>query len=178
MKKTLCALSLGALAAAPALAAGLSVTVTVPRLNVAEYHRPYIAVWIEPADAKAQTPGLPATLAVWYDQKEVNGEVRGTKWLKDMRQWWRRTGRELTLPIDGVSGATRPSGEHTLDFTAGQAPLPDLPAGNYKLLVEASREVGGREVVTVPFAWPPKAAASASANGESELGAVKVQLKP
>ena len=95
-----------------------------------------------------------------------------------MRQWWRRTGRELTLPIDGVSGATRPSGEHILDFTAGQAPLPDLPAGNYKLLVEAAHEVGGREVVSVPFAWPPQAAASASANGESELGAVKVQLKP
>ena len=33
-------------------------------------------------------------LSVWYDLKLKDNE--GTKWLKDMRQWWRKTGRELT----------------------------------------------------------------------------------
>src|SRR5438445_807412 len=36
--------------AAPALAADLNLKVEVPRLNVAEYHRPYVAIWIERPD--------------------------------------------------------------------------------------------------------------------------------
>ena len=168
MKKPLCALALGSALAAPALAAGLDVSVEIPRLNVAEYHRPYVAIWVEPADAKADVPGTPATLAVWYDVRVADGDSKGTKWLKDMRQWWRRAGRNLDMPVDGVSGATRPSGVQTLSFTAG----------SYKLMVEAAREVGGREVLSVPFDWPPKAAAQAQAQGSSELGAVRVTLKP
>lgn len=165
-------MALGAcLGAAPAFAAGLNVGVEVPRLDVAEYHRPYVAVWIERADAS-----VAATLSVWYDVKMRNAE--GTKWLKDMRQWWRKAGRDMQLPADGVSGATRAPGEHALTFSDGKAPLGKLPAGDYQLVVEAAREVGGRELVRVPFAWPPKAAQSASAKGEHELGGVSVDLKP
>ncbi|GAA4335007.1 DUF2271 domain-containing protein [Pigmentiphaga soli] len=154
-----------------AQAADLAVKVEIPRLNVAEYHRPYVAVWIEGPDQK-----VAANLAVWYDVKQRNDE--GTKWLKDMRQWWRRTGRELKMPVDGVSGATRPAGEHELSFTEGKAPLGQLPAGDYQLVVEAAREVGGRELLRVPFQWPPKAPATQSAKGETELGSVSVSIKP
>ncbi|MEK7318670.1 MAG: DUF2271 domain-containing protein [Pseudomonadota bacterium] len=156
---------------APAMAADMNVKVEIPRLNVAEYHRPYVSMWIERADQSPVT-----TLAVWYDAK--NKESQGTKWLKDMRQWWRKTGRDMQLPADGVSGATRAPGEHALTFSDGKAPLGKLPAGDYQLVVEAAREVGGRELVRVPFAWPPKAAQSASAKGEHELGGVSVDLKP
>ena len=45
-------------------------------------------------------------------------------------------------------------------------------------MVEAAREVDGREVLSVPFDWPPKATAQAQAQGSSELGAVRVTLKP
>ncbi|OYX80569.1 MAG: hypothetical protein B7Y85_05020, partial [Brevundimonas sp. 32-68-21] len=55
--------TVGLAAAAPALAADLSVTVDVPRLNTASYHRPYVAVWIERPDQTAVQ-----TLAVWYQQ--------------------------------------------------------------------------------------------------------------
>jgi hypothetical protein len=95
-----------------------------------------------------------------------------------MRQWWRKAGRDLQMPADGISGATRASGEHTLTFTDAKAPLGKLPAGDYQLVVEAAREVGGRELLRVPFAWPPKAAALAKAKGEHELGGVSVDLKP
>jgi len=162
---------LGASALAPALAAGLGVGIEIPRLDVAEYHRPYVAAWIERPDATVAT-----TLTVWYDTKMRNGE--GTKWLKDMRQWWRRTGRELDMPIDGVSSPTRPAGKHQLEFTEGQNPLAQLPAGEYKLVVEAAREVGGREVVSVPFTWPATQAQQLSAKGKSELGDITLQLKP
>ena len=155
--------------AGPAFAADMNVKVDIPRLNVAEYHRPYVAVWVERAD---QSPV--STLAVWYDLKNKEG----TKWLKDMRQWWRKAGRDTQMPADGISGATRAPGEHTLTFTDGKAPLGKLPAGDYQLVVEAAREVGGRELLRVPFTWPPQSAQTARARGEHELGGVTVDLKP
>ena len=39
----------GALAM-PAYSAELNLSVEIPQLNVAEYHRPYEAVWVEGAD--------------------------------------------------------------------------------------------------------------------------------
>src|SRR5690606_17333512 len=98
--------------------------------------------------------------------------------LKDMRQWWRRTGRELEMPVDGVSGATRAPGEHQVRFASDQGALAKLAPGDYILMVEAAREVGGRELVQVPFQWPPKAAATAKAQGEHELGAISLEFKP
>jgi hypothetical protein len=112
---------------------------------------------------------------VLYDtKKKDNG---GGKWLKDMRQWWRKGGRDVAMPMDGVSGATKAPGEHTLTFLMGKDALDKLPAGQYQLLVEVAREAGGREVVKVPLTWPLKPAQVASAKGKEEVGAVSVQLK-
>jgi len=168
-------LALAALFGAPAFAAGLTVNIEVPRLNVSEYHRPYVAAWIERPDQS-----VASTLAVWYDVKNKGGnaEGEGTKWLKDMRQWWRRTGRELEMPIDGVSSATRPAGKHQIAFSEGSVALPKLAPGAYKLYVEAAREVGGREIVSIPFQWPPAKAEQSQAAGNSELGGVTLELKP
>ena len=149
-------------------AADLSLNVEIPQLPVAEYHRPYVAVWIEGAD---QT--IAANLAVWY-------QLRGdhTKWLPDLRQWWRRGGRDLKVPVDGLTGATRPVGQHLLKFDAAQAPLSTLKPGQYTVVVEAVREVGGREAVRIPFEWPIKKTHRASVNGSTELGAVALSLNP
>ncbi len=173
LKPTALALATAALfaSAAPAGAAEMNVRIEVPSLNVAEYHRPYLAAWVERADQS-----VAANLAVWYDLKKKDHE--GEKWLKDMRQWWRRSGREQQMPIDGASGATRAPGEHKLNFGSGKGPLASLAPGEYVLMVEAAREVGGRELVKVPFQWPPKSAQSAKAQGSSELGAVALELKP
>lgn len=161
-----------ALSALPAFAAELSVSIEIPQLQVAEYHKPYVAMWLERTDRTA-----PIThLAVWYDQKKKDNG--GTKWLKDLRQWWRKGGRELEVPVDAVTSATRAPGVHRLSYTAGKAPVEQLAAGEYQLMVEASREAGGREVVRVPLNWPPKAAQTASAKGQEELGTVTVNLKP
>ena len=163
--------ALTGLMATPALAADLELSLEIPRLTVAEYHRPYVAVWIENPDKTAVK-----TLAVWYDVKLKNNE--GQKWLKDMRQWWRRAGRDMSLPADGISAATRAPGKHQVVFKGGAAPLGKLPAGQYNLVVEAAREVGGVEVLRAPFQWPPKARATSSAQGSSELGAMSVTVKP
>ena len=156
----------------PAYAAELEVSVEIPKLNVAEYHRPYVAIWLEGADQK-----VASNLAVWYQMKDT-AEGHGTKWLPDLRQWWRKSGRTLDVPVDGVTGPTRPVGTHVVSFAGSQPQLKDLATGEYTLVVEAVREVGGRELVKIPFSWPAKAAQSGKAQGSSELGAVALTARP
>ena len=173
MRVTLTIALSGLIATAPAAyAASLDVNVEVPKLNVAEYHRPYVAVWIEGADQQ-----VAANLSVWYQLRDT-AEGHGTKWLPDLRQWWRKSGRTLQVPVDGVTGPTRPVGKHQLSFTDRQPQLRALPAGQYTLVVEAVREVGGRELVKIPFSWPARGAQNGSAQGTSELGAITLAVKP
>ena len=157
-------IALCGLIALPVQAAEMKVEVNIPRLNVAEYHRPYVAIWVEGADQAAR-----ANLAVWY-QQTTTSEGHGTKWLPDLRQWWRRTGRTLKVPVDGVTGPTKPAGRHALTFDARHPELKKLPPGDYTLVVEAAREVGGRELVRIPFKWG--GASTGSAQGKTELGRV------
>jgi hypothetical protein len=158
-------------AATPATAADMSVKVQIPTLNVAEYHRPYVAMWVEREDQSIATH-----LAVWYQTDRKKDD--GAQWLKDLRQWWRRGGREQQMPIDGVTGATRPVGEHTLQFRGTGKQLSSLAHGKYNLVVEAVREVGGRELLRVPFEWPATQQQQLTAQGKTELGAITLQLAP
>lgn len=109
------------------------ITVEVPELNVDPYHKPYVAIWVETPKRK----GL-ATLAVWHGKDT---------WLKDMRQWWRKLGRAGEEPLDGVSGATRKPGVYTISWNGKDNQGQALPAGEYLINIEASREEGGRSYV-------------------------------
>ncbi|QJU57098.1 DUF2271 domain-containing protein [Sphingomonas sp. AP4-R1] len=152
---------IGGVLVAPAAVAG-TVSVTLPRIPVAEYHKPYVAGWIEPAGG-----GAARSLFAWYDIKKGGAEP-GHKWLADLRSWWRKSGRSLKLPVDGVSGATKGPGTYAI-------PLPtDIAPGNYVLSVESAREGGGRELVSVPISVP---AYAGRASGKTELGAVVVAAK-
>ena len=164
--------ALSGLLTVPASAATMQVKVEIPELNVAEYHRPYVAVYVEGADGKAA-----ANLAVWYQNTDTK-EGHGTKWLPDLRQWWRKSGRTLQVPVDGVTGPTRPAGKHALSFNDKQPALKQLAPGNYTLVVEAVREVGGRELLKIPFTWPATAAQNGKAQGATELGQVTLAVKP
>ena len=171
---------LTALGALPAQAAQLDVSVEIPQLDVAEYHRPYVAVWVEREDRS-----VAANLSVWYQIKRggpapagADGKPQsGTKWLPELRQWWRRGGRDLKMPADGLSSATKPVGSHDASY-GDKSPLAALPPGRYKLVVEAAREDGGRELVDLAFDWPASKATTLEAQGQSELGAVRVAVKP
>jgi hypothetical protein len=158
------------LASSWAMAADLSVKFDLPQLNVAEYHKPYVAIWIERPDQS-----VASTLAVLYDVKKKDNA--GTKWVKDLRTWWRKAGRDVTLPADGISGATRAAGTQTLSFGPERTGLDKLPAGDYKLVIEAAREAGGRELVRVPFTWPAKGKLQASSAGKEELGNVAIAIQ-
>ncbi len=50
--------------------------------------------------------------------------------------------------------------------------------GDYQLLVEAAREVGGRELVRLPFSWPVTEQVSHQADGSSELGKIQLNIQP
>jgi len=157
------------LLATPAAAQTIDMSVTIPRQSVAEYHAPYVAIWLEKAGAPART------LSVWYDFDKRNGE--GTKWLRDIRQWWRASGRALKFPADGITGATRAPGTHKLAFTAGRGSLGALAGGDYVMVIEAAREVGGRELVRLPFSWPPKPGQTVRVAGKAELGAIALTFR-
>ncbi len=165
IRQTLARLAPGLALASVAAAGELTATIEIPRIDVAEYHRPYVAVWLEGPDKKH------TDIAVWYDVKMRNDE--GETWLKDLRQWWRKSGRELDLPIDGLSGPTRPVGTHEVKLPV--ALTANLAEGDYTLVVEAAREVGGRELVRVPFTWSKTARIDVSARGERELGAITLR---
>ncbi|VUD69344.1 hypothetical protein TDB9533_04711 [Thalassocella blandensis] len=139
--------------------------IEIPKLSVAEYHRPYIAAWVTNNESKAIT-----NLALWY---QIDDDRKGEKWLKDLRQWWRKSGRKLDMPVDGFTGATRAVGQHTIALDTLT-----LKPGSYTLFVEASREVGGREVLQIPFNWPVKKEQTLKAEGASELGDIALTLIP
>jgi hypothetical protein len=63
MRLTLSA-AVTSLLATQAVAADATIAIDIPRLNVAEYHRPYVAFWIESASGDKIS-----NLAVWYDVK-------------------------------------------------------------------------------------------------------------
>ncbi len=154
----------------------IEIGVQIPQLDAAEYHRPYVAAWVEDGERD-----VVANLLVWYQQERKGAPAnadRGTKWLPDLRQWWRRSGRGLTMPIDGVSSATRAVGEYQVSFMPGKGAMPALAAGEYTLRVEAAREEGGRELLEIPFAWPPAVATTLTVTGNSELGTFSLTVKP
>ena len=76
------------------------------------------------------------------------------------------------MPVDGVSGPTKPAGTHQIDLTAAIAALPQ---GSYHLIVEAAREVGGRELLSVPFTWDGTTLQSDPVQGSSELGTITLK---
>lgn len=162
-------------ASAPLNAAELRIEFEIPRLAVAEYHRPYVAVWIEGNEGGGSPPAF-IPLAVLYDAKKKNHE--GEQWLKDLRQWWRRGGRELDMPVDAITGATPAVGRQRLRIAGSDGRLAKLAGGDYRIVVEAVREVGGRETLSLPFTWPPRATTRSEASGQRELGLVTLELTP
>lgn len=102
-----------------------------------EYHRPYVASWIESSKGKSVR-----TLLLWREQ---------AKWLKDIRRWWRKAGRKDAALVDGITAATRAAGKFKLSFLAQDDNKESLKNGQYTLFIEVVRENGGRAIIRQPF---------------------------
>lgn len=135
----------------------------IPALTVAEYRRPYAAVWITNADKQV------------VRQLLVHGN--SLRWLREIPLWWRRYGRRDESMIDGLARPTPAPGQHMLVWDGRDDRGRKVAKGQYLLHLEVAREHGGRELVTVPFELSGQAFAH-QANGEREVGVVKVSFNP
>jgi hypothetical protein len=102
-----------------------------------EYHNPYVAVWLEDTTGKSVR-----TLVLWRE---------GSKWLKDIRRWWRKVGRKDEQLVDAITSATRAAGLYQLSFKALDDNKKTLPHGDYVLNIEVVRENGGRGMTKQKF---------------------------
>lgn len=142
-------------------AAPHEITVQLPEIETSQYHRPYVAVWVE--DAQQQPVRL---IALWVEKPD---------WLKDLRRFWRKIGRSNTALVDAVSGATQKPGTYTLQWDGKDDNGEPLAAGQYQLLVEAAREQGGRSLAKQEFMLPAKGAVIDIA-ADGELGDITARL--
>ena len=172
MKKTL--LTAALLLATSVQAADFNIEVTIPDIKSSEYHRPYVAVWVEDSDKK-----LVEHLSLWYfiTGKDDNPQ-EGLKYLKELRNWWRKGGRSLKPLPDAITGATQKPGKHNIEIKGDDPRLAKLKDGNYTLMIEAAREEGGIEAVSIPFSLPVKEKTEAKASGKSELGDITLTITP
>lgn len=105
--------------------------------QLGEYHPPYVASWIENSQGKPVR-----TLLLWREK---------TKWLKDIRRWWRKVGKKDADFVDGITSATRAAGKYPLTFLAEDDQKKSLIKGQYTLFIEVVRENGGRVILRQPF---------------------------
>ncbi|MBY6016471.1 DUF2271 domain-containing protein [Halomonas denitrificans] len=144
--------------------ATLDVKLELPTLDVANYARPYVAIWLEDSNRDAV-----ANLALWTGNQ--------TDWLKDIRRWWRQFGRYNAEHIDGYSSATRTAGVHSLKWDGTGNDGQRLQQGEYTLYVEVVREHGGRDLVRQRVTLG-KTAFAITTKPMAEVGAIELNYQP
>lgn len=153
-----------------ASSATLQLDIELPTYSDGNHHRPYVGAWIE-KDKK-----LVEHLFVWY-KYDYKDKEKGLGWLKDLRQWWRKGGRKLDNPVDGLAGATRKPGKHSVTFDENSKVVKALKDGqDYVLRVEVVREDAGRELLNLPFTFN-SAPVNVSDKGKVEVGTVALTIK-
>lgn len=155
-------LTTGILMAAPSAWADqqLSIQYDIPDIDARKYHRPYVAIWIETADREpVQTISLL--------KKKPKSWRKKNKWLDDLTQWWRATGKETVDELDGVTGATRGPGTYSTNIS-----VPD--GSDWVILFEAVREKGGRSFVKQKLNDIP--AEGATLPAKAEIGPITLKL--
>lgn len=134
----------------------------IPELAVAEYRRPYIAIWINDSTGQAVQSLL------------VAGD--SARWLRELRQWWRKLGRSDDGLIDATAGATRKPGRYQLEWDGRNFNGRKVAEGNYELHVEVAREHGEHEHLILPFVLDGKPI-RVKQQGKQELGLVTLNLR-
>lgn len=147
---------------ASALPAGFAVEVAyeIPKIEAANYRKPYVLVWVTDADKN-----LIKTLVIQGTKKEYQ---------EDNYVWWRRYGRKQPGLLDAIGKPTRPPGRYIVGWDGLDANGKRAPQGHYLIHIEAAREHGGHtyQVIDVNLAAAPT---TGSAPAKDELGAAQVR---
>lgn len=110
--------------------AQMDVEFVLPKIKTGTYARPYVAIWIENSQRKPVR-----TLQLW---------VKEDDWLKDLRSWWRKVGRNDRAAVDAMTSATRPAGKYRFTWDGRDQQGNSLEQGEYTFYTEVVREHGGR----------------------------------
>jgi hypothetical protein len=162
MKKISVALVLMSGLVLPATASDLEIALQLPKISEGQYHRPYVAVWVEDSSEKSVR-----LIEIWREKPD---------WIKDLRRFWRKTGRADQPLVDARTGATKGPGQYRLRWDGKNDQGATVPNGEYQLVIEAAREHGGRQLVKQKFNWDGTAVALSVAAG-NEIGQVQLSRK-
>ncbi|GLS91885.1 hypothetical protein GCM10007916_29550 [Psychromonas marina] len=110
--------------------AHMDIELILPNVVTSIYARPYVAVWIADTEGKSVR-----TIQLWVGKDE---------WLKDLRSWWRKVGRNDRAVVDAVTSATRPAGKYRFSWDGLDEQGERVEQGQYTFYVEVVREHGGR----------------------------------
>ncbi|TEW54592.1 DUF2271 domain-containing protein [Psychromonas sp. RZ22] len=113
--------------------ATLDVHLELPVIETTSYARPYVAVWLENEQKKSVR-----TLQLWVGKDD---------WLKDLRSWWRKVGRNDRQLVDAVTSASRPAGKYRFTWDGLNDQGERIEQGEYTLYIEVVREHGGRNIL-------------------------------
>jgi FAD:protein FMN transferase len=100
---------------------------TIPIVTAKKYRRPYVAVWVENADAKPVR-----SITVWGNN---------ARYWKDLPQWWKFAKNDYGL-VKAVTRATRAPGKYSLVWDGKDDKGNILFQGTYTVHVEVHREHG------------------------------------
>lgn len=162
MRKVSLALVLMSGLVLPATASELEIALQLPKISEGQYHRPYVAVWVEDSSEKSVR-----LIEIWREKPD---------WIKDLRRFWRKTGRADQPLVDARTGATKGPGQYRLRWDGKDDQGVAVPNGEYQLVIEAAREHGGRQLVKQKFNWDGTAVAVSVAAG-NEIGQVQISRK-
>lgn len=137
----------------------VQVEYALPKIDVANYRKPYVIVWVTDADKNPIKTLL----------------ILGTKrdYQEDNYVWWRRYGRKTPGLLDSVGRPTRAPGKYSVGWDGTDDAGKPVAQGAYLIHIEASREHGGHTYESIPIQLGAKPVAAALP-ATDELGAVKV----
>ncbi|MCL7714892.1 DUF2271 domain-containing protein [Stenotrophomonas mori] len=129
----------------------------IPVQDSARYRAPYLALWI------ARPDGSPVR------QLLVLGDR--SRYLQELPQWWRLYGRDDDAAVHGIARPTRLPGHYTVAWDGRDDQGRPCPPGDYLIEVEAAREHGGRQRLSLALPAPQGQVRHPPRRGD-EIGAV------
>ncbi|MBU2891828.1 DUF2271 domain-containing protein [Colwellia sp. D2M02] len=110
---------------------------TIPTLDVDDYEKPYVAVWITNAERKVV--------------KNLLMLGKSEQWAQTNKRWWRKSGRHHELLLDGLARPSRKPGHYQLSWDWRDDYGNKVAMGEYQLHIEVSREDGAATLANFSF---------------------------